>query len=59
MRICEEYVYTNRKYEFDTNEERLKGIEFLKLIGFYPIGTPHRNKNNVITQEFIRKEYVN
>ena len=59
MRICEEYVYTNRKYEFDTNEERLKAIEFLGLIGFYPIGMPHRNKNNIITQEFIRKEYIN
>lgn len=59
MRICEEYVYTNRKYEFNTNEERLKAIGLLELIGFYPIGMPHKNKNNIITQEFIRKEYIN
>ncbi len=57
MRVCEEYIYTNRKYEFDSDNERIKGIEFLELVGFYPIGRPYRNKNNKIVQEFIRKEY--
>ncbi len=59
MRVCDEYVYINRKYEFETDAERIKSLELLELIGFYPIGRPYRDENNKIVQEFIRKEYEN
>ena len=59
MRVCDECVYINRKYEFETDAERIKSLELLELIGFYPIGRPYRDKDNKIIQEFIRKEYEN